>query len=96
MICVESLTTFNEMSLKLDSINKHGSLPFTYHQREDDGHHLDHLDRPQTGKTDHLYEGEEVHTTEAYLTQEHVIWLIFLGHEENQESLHQLETEEHN
>jgi len=49
------------------------------------------FDDPESSETADLYAGEEVHAVQLDFTQEHVVWLVFRWHEDNEESLHKLQ-----
>ncbi len=80
--------------LRFDITTKHFiCLAFsTYHEREDDGDDFDGLDDPEDCQAHDLDPCEEVNPTQRNMAEEHVIGLVLWRHEQDQESLHQLET----
>ena len=49
------------------------------------------LDPPEDTHGDHLYDGEQVNSTELHKFQENVVWLILGRHEQQEYSIEELE-----
>ena len=65
-----------------------------HHEWENDGDLLDFLDDAQTSQAEELEEGEQVHSVEGHVSEEHVVRLVLGGHEQDQHPLHELNEEE--
>lgn len=64
----------------------------SHHDREDDGSHSG-LEDPEKSQTDGLDEGEEVDASLGDVAQVDQVWLVLGRHQEQLESVHELEAD---
>lgn len=63
----------------------------SHHDRENDGCHS-RLEDPEHGQAQYLDEGEEVDLPEGDVTQVNQVWLVFSWHQEQLQTIHELQT----
>ena len=65
----------------------------THHEREEQGDGFDGLEEPHDCHGEDLDGGEDVDALDAHVTQEDVVRLVLLRTEDDQDSLHKLQTQ---
>lgn len=61
------------------------------HDGEEDLNGLELLDQPQDHEAEDLYSGEEMNPLDRNLSEVRVVWLVLLGHEEEQHPVEHLD-----